>query len=177
MQAAALPCRERRNPSSPHGIEVDWLDRVKRRVRQVALVLIAACVTCCAPAFRKPSAPVAASAPRTWTGLATYYGHAFDGKLTASGVPFDANAMVGAHPTLPFGTVVRVTNLKNGRSVSVRIVDRGPARGPQAEGVIIDVSRRAAEALDFIRDGRVRVRLEARGAQGTSISLNQPPKD
>ena len=80
-------------------------------------------------------------------------------KDTASGIPFDMNAMVAAHPTLPFGTVVRVTNLKNGRSADVRIVDRGPARGPRAEGVIIDVSRGAAQALDFIREGRVPVTL------------------
>jgi rare lipoprotein A len=124
-------------------------------------MLIAAGVTGCAPAVRKPPIGAVASAPRTWTGLASYYGAGFDGKTTASGVRFDANAMVAAHPTLPFGTVVRVTNLKNGRSARVRIVDRGPARGPQADGVIIDVSRRAAETLDFIREGRVRVRLEA----------------
>jgi len=67
------------------------------------------------------------------------------------------NAMVAAHPTYPFGTIVRVTNLENGRSATVRILDRGPAR---ANGVIIDVSRRAADKLGFIREGRTRVRLE-----------------
>ena len=70
------------------------------------------------------------------------------------------NAMVAAHPTYPFGTIVRVTNLQNGRSVRVRIVDRGPTAGPRAAGVIIDVSRRAAQALGFIREGRTRVRVE-----------------
>lgn len=70
------------------------------------------------------------------------------------------NAMVAAHPRYPFGTLVRVTNLANGRSVEVRIVDRGPARQPQAEGVIIDLSRRAAETLGFVQQGRTRVRLE-----------------
>jgi rare lipoprotein A len=68
--------------------------------------------------------------------------------------------MVAAHPSYPFGTLVRVTNLKNGRSVRVRIVDRGPARGPRDDGVIIDLSRAAAEALDFVREGRTRVRVE-----------------
>jgi rare lipoprotein A len=70
------------------------------------------------------------------------------------------NAMVAAHPTYPFGTIVRVTNLNNGRSVRVRIVDRGPAPGPRAEGVIIDLSQGAAAALDFVREGRTPVRLD-----------------
>jgi rare lipoprotein A len=93
-------------------------------------------------------------------GLASYYGPGFHGKTTASGAPFDMNAMVAAHPSYPFGTEVRVTNLGNGRSVRVTILDRGPARRHQADGVIIDVSRGAAERLGFVRDGRVRVRVE-----------------
>jgi rare lipoprotein A len=93
-------------------------------------------------------------------GFASYYGRGFDGKPAASGARFDTNAMVAAHPTYPFGTVVRVTNLKNGRSVHVRIVDRGPTRGPRSDDVIIDLSHAAADALGFIRDGRTRVRLE-----------------
>jgi rare lipoprotein A len=92
--------------------------------------------------------------------LASFYGEAFQGRITASGKPFDMNAMVAAHPRYPFGTLLRVTNLANGQSIHVRIQDRGPARQIQAEGVIIDVSRGAAEALGFIRQGRVRVRLE-----------------
>ena len=70
------------------------------------------------------------------------------------------NEMVAAHPRYAFGTVLRVTNLTNGQSINVRVQDRGPARRAQAEGVIIDVSRGAAEALGFVRQGRVRVRLE-----------------
>jgi rare lipoprotein A len=70
------------------------------------------------------------------------------------------NAMVAAHPSYPFGTVLRVTNVTNGRAVDVRIVDRGPSRGPRADGVIIDVSYGAAGALDFVREGRTRVRVE-----------------
>jgi rare lipoprotein A len=95
-------------------------------------------------------------------GLASYYGPGFDGRTTASGVRFDMNAMVAAHPTYPFGTVVRVTNLTNQRVVEVRILDRGPAKGPQAAGVVIDLSYGAAQALGFIQDGRTRVRLEVR---------------
>jgi rare lipoprotein A len=93
-------------------------------------------------------------------GLATYYGQRFDGKVTASGARFDMNAMVAAHPTYPFGTIVRVTNLRNNRSVQVRILDRGPGSGPRAEGILIDLSYGAARALDFIQAGRTRVRLE-----------------
>jgi rare lipoprotein A len=93
-------------------------------------------------------------------GLASYYGPGFDGKTTASGVRFDMNAMVAAHPSYPFGTVVRVTNLANQRVVEVRILDRGPAQGPRAAGVLIDLSYGAAQALDFIQDGLTRVRLE-----------------
>jgi rare lipoprotein A len=93
-------------------------------------------------------------------GLASYYGPGFDGRTTASGERFNMNAMVAAHPTYPFGTVVRVTNLMNRRTVEVRILDRGPAQGPRAAGVVIDLSYGAAQVLDFIQDGRTRVRLE-----------------
>jgi rare lipoprotein A len=68
--------------------------------------------------------------------------------------------MVAAHPTYPFGTVVRVTNLANRRQLNVRVVDRGPARGPRSQGVVIDLSSGAAASLGFIRQGRTRVRLE-----------------
>lgn len=93
-------------------------------------------------------------------GLASYYGPGFNGKPMASGIRFDMNAMVAAHPSYPFGTEVRVTNLENGRSARVTILDRGPAERVVADGVIIDVSRRAAERLGFLRDGRARVRVE-----------------
>jgi rare lipoprotein A len=93
-------------------------------------------------------------------GIATYYGKEFHGRPTASGVRFDMRALVAAHPTYPFGTLLRVTNVANGRSVQVRVVDRGPAAAARATGVVIDLSHRAAETLRFLRDGRVRVRLE-----------------
>jgi rare lipoprotein A len=93
-------------------------------------------------------------------GLASYYGREFHGKPMANGAPFDMNAMSAAHPTYPFGTVLRVTNLRNGRTVQVRVLDRGPARGPRAAGVIVDLSYGAARTLGFLRDGRTRVRLQ-----------------
>lgn len=93
-------------------------------------------------------------------GLASWYGAAFHGRTTASGIPFDRHAMVAAHPTLPFGTRVRVHRLATGAAVEVEIVDRGPAAGPRREGVVIDLSEGAAERLGFIREGRTRVRVE-----------------
>jgi rare lipoprotein A len=95
-------------------------------------------------------------------GFATYYAKLLDGRQTASGTIFDNDDLVAAHPQYPFGTLVRVTNLRNGRRVTVTIVDRGPVRRARASGVIIDLSRAAAEELDFIEMGRTRVRLEIR---------------
>ena len=126
-------------------------------------VVLAAYVLCsagCATVLRPRPTAHPAGVLETQEGLASYYGEGFHGRLAANGVPFDMNAMVAAHPAYPFGTLVRVTNLKNGRSVQVRIVDRGPASGPRTAGVIIDLSRHAARALGLVRDGRARVRLE-----------------
>ena len=131
--------------------------------RRVSLALVVAAVAV-APACTRRAPATTPTAPgrvlQTQTGLASYYGAEFHGKTTASGQRFDMNALVAAHPRFAFGTLVRVTNLANGRSVQVRVQDRGPARQPQAEGVIIDVSRGAAQRLGFIRQGRTRVRLE-----------------
>src|SRR6185436_7214833 len=121
------------------------------RTAAAALVVLVVCLSACAkriPALA-PEPPPAAR--ETQEGLASFYGEEFNGRTTASGRPFDMNAMVAAHPRYPFGTLVRVTNLANGRSVEVRIEDRGPARQLQAEGVIIDLSRRAAETLGFVQ--------------------------
>ncbi len=89
-------------------------------------------------------------------GVASWYGQGYHGRRTASGETFDMNALTAAHPSLPFGTRVRVTNLDNGRSVILRINDRGPF----VKRRIIDVSRRAAEELGFVREGTTQVRVE-----------------
>jgi rare lipoprotein A len=89
-------------------------------------------------------------------GLASWYGGRFHGRLTSSGEVFDTNDLTAAHRTLPFGTRVRVTNLDNGRSVIVKINDRGPF----VEGRVIDLSRAAAEELDMINLGVAHVSLE-----------------
>ncbi len=85
----------------------------------------------------------ASAAGPTLSGLASWYGPGFHGKRTASGETFDAGALTAAHRTLPFGTQVRVVNKRTGRSVVVRINDRGP----HARGRIIDLSRAAAHAV------------------------------
>jgi rare lipoprotein A len=132
----------------------------RRQAATTAMLAAAVFASACTRRVPAPTVPLPTRVLQTRVGLASYYGEAFHGKITASGRPFDMNAMVAAHPSYPFGTLLRVTNLANGRSVEVRVLDRGPARGPQAEGVILDVSRRAAERLGFIRQGRTRVRLE-----------------
>lgn len=89
-------------------------------------------------------------------GVASFYGRRFHGRLTANGERFDMNAMTAAHKTLPFGTRVRVTNARNGRSVVVRINDRGPF----IKGRTIDLSRAAAKRLGFVSRGHARVELD-----------------
>lgn len=129
-----------------------------RRLAFVVVPLVVLVVPGCAARSKAPAATANILEKRE--GLASYYGPGFDGKMTASGTRFDMKALVAAHPSYPFGTVVRVTNMTNGRAVDLRVVDRGPARDPRSEGVIIDVSYGAASALDFIRAGRTRVRIE-----------------
>jgi rare lipoprotein A len=104
------------------------------------------------------TAPPAPSAPQETVlgrGSASYYAAKFDGRRTASGERFDNDAMTAAHRTLPFGTLVRVTNVANGRSVIVRINDRGPF----TRGRTIDVSRAAAEELGLVARGHATVEL------------------
>jgi peptidoglycan lytic transglycosylase len=96
------------------------------------------------------------------TGVASWYGQEFHGRPTSSREVFDMNDMTAAHRTLPFGTSVMVTNLANGRSVVVRINDRGPF----IRGRIIDLSYAAARVLDIVGPGTARVRLETLGGAG-----------
>jgi rare lipoprotein A len=92
----------------------------------------------------------------TQKGEASYYSDTLHGKKTASGEPYDRGALTAAHKTWKLGTMVRVTNVGNGKSIVVRINDRGP----YAKGRIIDLSRAAAEKLDFIKKGVTEVKLE-----------------
>ncbi|MEM9390958.1 MAG: septal ring lytic transglycosylase RlpA family protein [Bacteroidota bacterium] len=88
-------------------------------------------------------------------GKASYYADKFKGKPTASGAKYMPNKLTAAHKKLPFGTVVKVTNLKNGKSVKVTINDRGPF----VKGRIIDLSKAAAKKIDLIKDGVVDVEI------------------
>jgi rare lipoprotein A len=114
-----------------------------------------------APAAVLPEAtPATPAAAPGQDGYATYVARSFHGRRSASGERFDERQLVAAHRTLPFGSVVRVTNVRNGRTVTVRIVDRGPYGKNYREGTIVDLSRAAAGRLRMIRDGQVPARLE-----------------
>lgn len=119
----------------------------------VTALAIAALVALVVPASSDPQ-------PRAQVGLASFYGPGFHGEETASGEVFDQRQMVAAHRTLPLGSVVRVTNLDNGQQVVLRVIDRGPYGRNHRKGTIIDVSKGAAQRLDFVEDGLVRVRVE-----------------
>jgi rare lipoprotein A len=117
------------------------------------------------------------------TGIASWYGPDFHGKPTASGEIYDQNGLTAAHKTLPLPTIVQVTNLENGRSLKLRINDRGPF----VNGRIIDVSRRAAQLLGFHQNGTARVRVQVladesmalaaalTGGSGVPAGQPQPP--
>lgn len=116
---------------------------------KLTLVLsLATILGACVPSFT--------SLPNTEEGVASWYGPGFHGNLTANGEVFDTRKLTAAHQTLPFDTLVRVTNLENAQSVVVRINDRGPFVG----GRIIDLSEAAAERIDMIGSGTAQVRLE-----------------
>ncbi|MFO7973982.1 MAG: septal ring lytic transglycosylase RlpA family protein [Candidatus Hydrogenedentota bacterium] len=100
--------------------------------------------------------PFGGAMPGIEEGLASWYGNEYHGRTTASGEVFNQEAMTAAHPKFPFGTIVHVTNLKNRRTVVVRINDRGPF----IRGRVIDLSRGAARELNMLRDGLVPVRIE-----------------
>ncbi len=89
-------------------------------------------------------------------GEASWYGPGFNGKKTASGEIFNMNKLTAAHRKLPFGTIVKVTNLKNNKSVVVKVNDRGPFK----KGRIIDLSEKAAEQIGLIKDGVAPVKIE-----------------
>lgn len=90
------------------------------------------------------------------TGIASWYGHPYHGRAAADGEIYDMEKMTAAHRTLPFNTWVRVTNLTNGKTVDVRIIDRGPF----IDGRVIDLSHAAARAIDLIGPGIAQVRLD-----------------
>jgi len=95
------------------------------------------------------------------TGIASWYGEQFHGRYTANGEVFDLNGLTAAHHTLPLPSIVQVTNLENGRSLTLRVNDRGPFAGAR----IIDVSHQAAQSLGFERNGTAKVRVRLLSAE------------
>lgn len=130
-------------------------------------------------ASRTALAAPARGPTRGLSGLATWYGKPFHGRRTASGERFDMRQLTAAHRSLPFGTRVRVTNLKNQRQVVVRISDRGP----YGKGRVIDLSKAAAGQLHMLRSGVVPVKIEVlkwgrhcRTFHGRTTCRSTPPR-
>jgi rare lipoprotein A len=120
-------------------------------------LLVASLLTSCT---RQPSPPSVPAPPAPGRhiqyGLASWYGREWYGQRTASGEIYDSGQLTAAHRTAPLGTHALVTNLENGRTVRVRINDRGPA----SVGRVLDLSHAAARQLGMVRDGVVRVKIE-----------------
>jgi rare lipoprotein A len=139
-----------------------------RALRAAAVALCAAAACAPGPAReagaggpgRAGEAPARAAPaparPGEQVGLASYYGRRHHGRRTASGARFDMHAMTCAHRTAPFGTRLKVTSLESGKSVVVKVTDRGPFTG----GRVVDLSYAAARKLGMVEDGVVRVRIE-----------------
>ena len=138
------------------------------RILPLLLLLI---LVACAPRTR-PAAPTSTPGSATFyqDGTASWYGPNFIGRPTANGEIFDPSQLTAAHQTLPFDTLVRVTHLDNGRSVVVRINDRGPFVGRR----VIDLSRAAAERIDMIGSGTARVQLDLLNAAPTERLTTAP---
>lgn len=132
--------------------------------KKILIVLLSATFVSCSSAIRFSSENSNGSAKdiigtksgeQTFYGKASYYADKFHGRQTENGETFDQNKLTAAHKTLPFGTIVLVENLTNGKKVTVRINDRGPF----VSGRIIDLSKKAAEEIDMVNDGVVDVKI------------------
>jgi rare lipoprotein A len=106
---------------------------------------------------QSPPASIGATAEPV-KGICVYYNDKFQGHVAASGEKYDKGALTAAHRTLPFGTMVKVTNLENNKSVVVRVNDRGPHGGSKAK--IIEITSRAAKEIDMIKKGKVQCQIE-----------------
>ncbi len=128
----------------------------RARLATVVFPLACALLSNCAKKHHIAATPAAPLPRSSETGLASWYGHPYHGRAAANGEIYDMEKLTAAHRTLPFGTFVRVTNLDNGKTVDVRIIDRGPF----VAGRIIDLSHAAAEAIDMIGPGVAQVRVD-----------------
>jgi rare lipoprotein A len=146
---------------SPRTVEAD-----ARLSRPAVMAPPVAPIASTTPVTLAPENPADNSTTHALHGIASWYGGVFNGRKTASGERFDMYAMTACHPTLPFGTVVRVVNRRNGRSVVVRITDRGYLYS----GRILDLSYGAAQKLEMIKSGIAKVDLEV-------LSWGKPSKN
>jgi rare lipoprotein A len=126
------------------------MDKLKCVIGAASMIFLVSC------AVPENNAGSTVNVTKTIYGAASWYGPRFQGRPTASGEKFDKEELTAAHPTLPFDTMVRVTNQNNGRSVVVRINDRGPFAGKR----IIDLSQRAAEVIGLMKSGVGPVKLD-----------------
>ncbi len=134
---------------------------MKIRIAITSFVFIVLIITGCASAPRYVIRRPVKGNPGEFTfekqvGVASYYGAEFHGRPTASGEIFDMDGFTCAHRTLPLGTTVRITNLENGKSIELKVNDRGPF----VDGRIVDLSRGAAEKLGMIQSGTAIVKIE-----------------
>lgn len=136
--------------------------------RLIGVVFLAVVLQGCGKKARAPVAP-GVDVDGTEVGIASWYGHPFHGRQTANGEVYDMEGMTAAHKTLPFGSVVEVRNLDNGKKTVVRINDRGPF----VEGRIIDLTKKAAREIDMIGPGTARVRVRVLGQMAPAHAPNR----
>jgi len=120
--------------------------RIRTQLGFITLLLIGAMLVTMSPA----------AAQTAEEGVANFYSDKFEGKKTASGEVYDGKGLTAAHKKLPYGTKVKVTNIENGKSVVVTVNDRMAATSP----AVIDVTKRAAEELGFVKSGKAKVKVE-----------------
>lgn len=120
------------------------------------VVLLGAFVPLVGTAQSSPASMGATTEPIK--GICVYYNDKFQGHVAASGEKYDKGGLTAAHRTLPFGTMVKVTNLENNKSVVVRVNDRGPQGGSKAK--VIEITSRAAKEIDMIKKGKVQCQIE-----------------
>lgn len=135
---------------------IDYLNHIKKLniiFTALVLMILAGCTSTSAIGAAKTKDYAKSHA---LIGQASWYGNKFHGKLTASGETYNMNAYTSAHKTLPFGTIVRVTNTANNKSVDVKINDRGP----HVKGRVIDLSYKAFSQIGNVKKGTVPVKIE-----------------
>ena len=135
--------------------KIRWVGTRSRPIALTLLVLFVQGCTLAGGELPPSTSPAGSASGWTQVGMASWYGEPFHGRQTASGEVYDMEARTGAHPSLPFGTRIRIENLDNGRTATLTINDRGPF----VKERIVDVSRRVARELGMLGPGTARVRI------------------